>query len=171
MLSTKRFLDFDRDRLWIEKNAVCRRPFLYTIRCHGGISRFQVCPKRAAIRAPCSIGKIGLFPDLRRICHQWRVQGNSDIRCTMHEFTQCGLSGLMHSQLLLKQHFFAVAAVFMLRCSLRRGSGRSKLKSRWISDRPFAASCSSSHIAGRCRLGSFYVMSRVEAKAIPGQIK
>ena len=38
-----------------------------------------------------------------------------------------GQTGLMHSRLLLTQHFFAVAAVFMLRCSLRRGRGHSML--------------------------------------------
>ena len=30
-------------------------------------------------------------------------------------------------------------------------NGSSKLQSRWILDRPFAALCSSSQIAGRCR--------------------
>ncbi len=60
-----------------------------------------------------------------------------------------GQTGLLPSRLLLTQHFFAVAAVFMLRCSLRRGSGRSQLQSWWISGRPFAASCSSSHIADK----------------------
>jgi hypothetical protein len=57
---------------------------------------------------------------------------------------RCGLTGLMYLQLLLTQHFLAVVAIFMRRCSLRRGSGHSRLQSRWISDRPFAASCSSS---------------------------
>ena len=65
------------------------------------------------------------------------------------ELTDCGQTGLMHVRLLLTQHLSAVAAMFMLRCSLRRGSGRSKLQSRWISNRPFAASCSSSHIADK----------------------
>ena len=74
--------------------------------------------------------------------HSLRVQISGLV-----ELTVCGLSGLMHVQLLLMQHFLAVAADFMLRCGFRRGSGRSKLQSRRISDRPFAASCSSSHIA------------------------
>ena len=38
---------------------------------------------------------------------------------------QCGLSGLMHVQILLTQHLLAVAARFLLRCNLRRGSGHS----------------------------------------------
>jgi hypothetical protein len=59
----------------------------------------------------------------------------------------CGLSGIMHVRLLLTQHFLAVAADFMQRCSLHRGSGRSKLQYRWIPYRPFTATCSSSHIA------------------------
>lgn len=36
-----------------------------------------------------------------------------------------GLSGLMHARLLLTQHFLAVAADFMLRCSPSRGSSHS----------------------------------------------
>jgi hypothetical protein len=39
----------------------------------------------------------------------------------------CGQTGLMHEQLFLTQHFFAVAAVFMLRFSLRRASSHSML--------------------------------------------
>jgi hypothetical protein len=72
-----------------------------------------------------------------------------DLRCGLHRLPLCGQTGLMHVRLLLTQHLSAVAAMFMLRCSLRRGSGRSKLQSRWISNRPFAASCSSSHIADK----------------------
>jgi hypothetical protein len=60
----------------------------------------------------------------------------------------------MHMRLLLMQHFLAVAADFMLRCGLRRGSGRSKLQSRRIPGRPFAASCSSSHNADKVSIGS-----------------
>jgi hypothetical protein len=37
----------------------------------------------------------------------------------------CGRSGLMHVRLLLAQHFLAVAADLMLRCSPSRGSGHS----------------------------------------------
>jgi hypothetical protein len=70
-------------------------------------------------------------------------------RRVMFELTQRGLSGPMHMRLLLMQHFLAVAADFMLRCGLRRGSGRSKLQSRRIPGRPFAASCSSSHNADK----------------------
>jgi hypothetical protein len=53
--------------------------------------------------------------------------GTTALRCTPPELVECGLSGLMHVQLLLTQHFFAVEAGFLLRCGLRRGSGRSKL--------------------------------------------
>jgi hypothetical protein len=52
------------------------------------------------------------------------------IRCGTHQSLMCGQTGLMHLQLLLTQHFLAVAADFLLRCSLRRGSGRSKLQIR-----------------------------------------
>jgi hypothetical protein len=45
--------------------------------------------------------------------------------CT--EVCNAGLSGFMHVRLLLTQHFLAVAADFLLRCGLRRGSGHSKL--------------------------------------------
>ena len=38
-----------------------------------------------------------------------------------------GQNGLMHVRQLLTQHFLAVAADFLLRCSLRRGSDRSML--------------------------------------------
>lgn len=41
------------------------------------------------------------------------------------ELTQRGRSGLVHARLLLTQHFFAVAADLMLRCSPSRGSGHS----------------------------------------------
>jgi hypothetical protein len=64
-----------------------------------------------------------------------------------------GQTGLMHMQQLLMQHFLAFAESFVLRCGLRRGSGRSKLKSRWTSDRPFAATRSSSHIADFVAVG------------------
>ena len=37
------------------------------------------------------------------------------IRCALHRGPLSGQTGLMHSRLLLTQHFFAVAAVFMLR--------------------------------------------------------
>jgi hypothetical protein len=36
------------------------------------------------------------------------------------ELTLRGRSGLMHLRLLLTQHLSAVAAIFMLQCSLRR---------------------------------------------------
>ena len=62
---------------------------------------------------------------------------NTDICKKRPQSRQCGQTGLMQVQLLLTQHFLAVAAVFMLLCSLRRGSRRSKLHSRWISSRPF----------------------------------
>ena len=47
----------------------------------------------------------------------------------------------MQLRLLLTQQFLAVAESFVLRCRLRRGSSRSKLQARWISNQPFAASC------------------------------
>ena len=56
--------------------------------------------------------------------HVWRI---ADVRCGLDKGLVCGLSGLMHVRLLLTQHFLAVAASFMLRCSLRRRSGHSKL--------------------------------------------
>jgi hypothetical protein len=43
----------------------------------------------------------------------------------MGELTVCGQSRLMHARPLLTQHFLAVAANLMLRCSLNRGSGHS----------------------------------------------
>ncbi|MFT6299832.1 MAG: hypothetical protein ACJAWC_003208 [Yoonia sp.] len=88
---------------------------------------------------------MGSLPTFAAFAHETNVKPEG-------EWRQCGQTGLMHARLLLTQHFFAVAAVFMPRCSLRRGSGRSKLKSRWISDRSFAASCSSSHIADEADL-------------------
>jgi hypothetical protein len=84
--------------------------------------------------------KVGSLLPFAAFAHEINAKSNI-------ERLQCGQTGLMHVRLLLTQHFLAVAAMFMLRCSLRRGSGRSKLQSRWISNRPFAASCSSSHIA------------------------
>ena len=68
--------------LWALENCRCVKRYMK--KTNMGIAYIY------ALRAGCSIGQNGLFPDLRRICHQWRVQGNSDIRCTMHEFTQCG---------------------------------------------------------------------------------
>ena len=55
------------------------------------------------------------------------VGREEDFRCALHRGLLSGLSGLMHLQLLLTQHLFAVAARFLLRCSLRRGSGHSML--------------------------------------------
>jgi hypothetical protein len=43
----------------------------------------------------------------------------------MGEFTQCGQTGLMHSRLLLAQHFFAVAAHHIWQRSIFHQSSRS----------------------------------------------
>jgi hypothetical protein len=97
-------------------------------------------PVNASKRSKLTDAAAGTF--LHAFAHETNVKPEG-------EWRQCGQTGLMHVRLLLTQHLSAVAAMFMLRCSLRRGSGRSKLQSRWISNRPFAASCSSSHIADK----------------------
>jgi hypothetical protein len=48
----------------------------------------------------------------------------------MGEITVRGQIGPMHLRLLLAQHFLLFAADFMLRCGLRRGSGRSNTPCR-----------------------------------------
>lgn len=55
------------------------------------------------------------------------IRRQADLGYEAYGLTDCGLSGLMHVRLLLTQHFLLIAADFMLRCSLRRGSGHSML--------------------------------------------
>jgi hypothetical protein len=65
----------------------------------------------------------------------------ADLRCTVHEFTHCGQSRLLHVQLLLTQHFFAVASSLSQRRSLCRQSGRSTLSILADSKPTFRCDC------------------------------
>lgn len=56
----------------------------------------------------------------------------ADLIAAHSERQLCGQTGLMHTRLLLTQHFLAVAASFLLRCGLPRGSGHSNYRSRQI---------------------------------------
>ena len=89
-------------------------------RCSQGAQSCRWCLSRLT----AAVSPSTTFAPGAEILHKGRI---AVLRCARHGQPHCGLSGLSHARLLLTQHFLAVAADFMLRCSPRRGSGHSMI--------------------------------------------